>query len=345
MVIPFYKTNHNSRYKLIMFDVGHGDSFLLMNNKKAFLVDCGSRQPFHHTDIPKKIERILRKDNSCAFVLSHYHYDHFSLFSMLQNPSAIFSKIYVPYLCPHGPASHASNFVIKYLILAIISKYSYFDVLPEIFVRSRRPIKMLKRGDLIKGPHQNFKVFWPDLYNIIIFNRKLEHLIKKYNKLLEKFFKNLNIEFHDFETEDDVVNLFQHLYEIRNMDMKEDKKHIIHGNLIELKNIFSRTANLFSLGFTSIYKRKDRFLFLGDIPNHVLNVISVPGKKSYHSIKASHHGSSFGNSLNYIRTNFILISRNQREFPLLKPIHPKYFRNIIYNDMLITEKIGHCIVF
>jgi len=73
---------------------------------------------------------------------------------------------------------------------------------------------------------------------------------------------------------------------------------------------FNVVANLFSLVAASYKERKSRFLFLSDAEDDVLDELAIPGKRDYTCIKAPHHG-----TLNS-STEFLLISRNLKEFPI-----------------------------
>lgn len=96
MVIPVpFMTRSRMDHEVFMFDVGHGDCVLIADDKdQGLLVDCGAQNPRHYLRVPRAIENLLVAKNSCGFLVSHYHWDHYSLFRWFKQPHALLSKIF-----------------------------------------------------------------------------------------------------------------------------------------------------------------------------------------------------------------------------------------------------------
>ena len=111
-------------HEVIMFDVGHGDCTLIVSDtNESLLVDCGSTAPKRYSSISEVIERFVTTEKSCGLIVSHYHWDHYSLFSKFKHPEKLFSKVYLPELPMIGPQRVLSVAVYEFLKTAIFSSF------------------------------------------------------------------------------------------------------------------------------------------------------------------------------------------------------------------------------
>jgi glyoxylase-like metal-dependent hydrolase (beta-lactamase superfamily II) len=125
----------------MLFDVGHGDSLLLSDHhNQNLLVDCGSSRPQKHLEVPQFIESYLPTNCSSCFIVSHYHYDHYSLFQWFKRPDLLFSKVYVPFLPSTDAGSNVGQAIMRYLSVAVLANYSFYRVLPDIFQKTKAQI-------------------------------------------------------------------------------------------------------------------------------------------------------------------------------------------------------------
>lgn len=143
---------------------------------------------------------------------------------------------------------------------------------------------------------------------------------------MERFFRDLEME------------------ELRYHELPEQIREEIHETLKQVEREFSDIANIFSIAFRTHYKRRSRFLFLGDLTDDLLNQITVPGNKRYECFKTAHHGTAFGKALRNMSTDFLLVSRSQKEFPNIKKINDGYLSKMRYQMLLSTEFLGDCYI-
>lgn len=174
LFIPRPRMDH----KVFMFDVGHGDCVLIADEKdQGLLVDCGALKPQKYFRVPRFIEYSLLANNRCGFVVSHYHWDHYSLFRWFKYPDALFSKLYLPNLPIRGPGRQATLAIMDYLKVAMFSDFLYYRILPEmydLFIKTGRPIVFCKKGVIIHEASLRLKVFWPDLYHPNLGSKKVK---------------------------------------------------------------------------------------------------------------------------------------------------------------------------
>lgn len=334
-------------HEVLMFDVGHGDCVLIVDDvDQGLLIDCGSWIPRPYFSVPRFIENFSLVDNKCGFVVSHYHWDHYSLFRWFRHPEALFSNIYLPDLPMMGSGRHATLAIMDFLKVSIFADFGNYRILPEIFTKTRRPIVFCKKGVPINEASLPLKVFWPDLYHPSLGSKRvrqksndvrriIEPIMDRYDILKPSMYRtNYSMErfFRDLETE-----------EIKYRELPEQERKEIYQALEQVESNFSELANIFSIAFRTHRKRKSRFLFLGDLASSILNQISIPGTNRYDCIKAAHHGTEFGRALSNLSTAFILVSRNRRH-KRVKKINNGYISKMRYQMLLVTEFLGDCFI-
>lgn len=340
--IPHSRMNH----EVCMFDVGHGDCVLISDDKgQGLLVDCGAWKHRHYLGIPQIIENLLLANNRCGFVVSHYHWDHYNLFRGFKLPNALFSKIYLPNLPIVGPGREATLAIMDFLKVAVYANFLSYRILPEIFTKTRRPVVFCEKGTPIHEASLPLKVFWPDLSHPTLGSRKVKKKACIIREIVEPIMDRYNIpKPSDYYTDYSMEKFFQQLKEIPYFDLQERERRKIHETLKQIERVFSKLADIFSIAFRTHYSRGTKFLFLGDLTNDLLNRITIPGNKQYDCLKAAHHGTRFGSALRNISTDFILISRSQRDFPNIKQINSGYISEIQYHILLCTEFLGDCYI-
>lgn len=328
-----------------LFDVGHGDSLLLMNRyDQGLLVDCGSWEPHLHIEVPNTIESVLPKNNNCGFIISHYHFDHFSLFHWLTNSRRLFSKIYVPWIPFEDPGLELGRAIMDYLSAAVLVDYSYYRILPEIFGKTAFPVVPCKKGIYVKEASQNLRVLWPDILHPILGTDKIRRIARNVKGSIEPLLSDFGFRVPDFGKEDSVAMFFGYLQDLKDQKLSEERKRTVQKVLDRLEGAFRKMANLLSLVATSYGTRKSRLLLLGDADEDTLDNLTIPGKGNYFCIKAAHHGASFGNALLNLSTEFLLISRNLKEFSHIGNIHPGYLMAMQHKFALSTEFLHHCLI-
>ena len=187
------------------------------------------------------------------------------------------------------------------------------------------------------------RVLWPDLSDQILSKRRILCLARKIRERVEPFLNRFDISIQK-RTDYSLKEFIRELIELQYTEMRQRERQDVHGMLGEIEGTFKKLANLFSLVANTYRNRYSRFLFLGDVDDAVLNEIKIPGKRHYNCLKASHHGTHFGKALQNISTEFLLISRSQREFPAINRIHKGYVLDRNYRMALSTEFLGHCYI-
>jgi len=340
-----FKSKSNLDYNTMIFDVGHGDSVLLLDQEnKGLLLDCGSLKPQLHIEVPMTIESVLPKDKSCGFVVSHYHFDHYSLFHWIKNPTLVFSKIYVPYLPFSGPGFEAARAIMDFTWAAVLADYSYYRILPEIFGKTNSQIVPCKKGDFVTEGNQNLRILWPDISHSILGSNKIRQIARKVTATIESTMADLDYRVPTFQPEDSFSQFIEYVNYLKNQDLADEKKRKIQAVLGNVEGEFRTVANLLSIVAVSFRKRNGRILHLGDAEDDVLNEITISGSYNYSFIKAAHHGTCFGESISNLDTEFLIISRSKREFSDIKEIHDGYLADIQCRMILSTEHLHHCLV-
>lgn len=330
---------------LVMFDVGHGDCILILSEGlKGFLIDCGANYPRNHLQVPFLIEKFLPHNNSCGFVISHYHSDHYSLFQCFNRPDRLFSNIYVPDMPTTGPSRHVTYAVMEFLAVAIVVNFRNYRVLPDIFRKCKKAPIPRKKGQFIREASLSFYVFWPDPSHKALQTASITKRAKMLRQEIKPWIDEYKISIADEKgvSMEQFFGLLQELSLREVPDPEEVKK--VEKTLRKLEGIFNKSADRLSLGFKTHNEPKgEKFLFLGDLENTVLNRITITKSDcAYDFVKASHHGTRFGKSLHKLSTEFLLVSRNQREYPGIRDVHNGYFSQMRCRLMLNTEFLGTC---
>jgi hypothetical protein len=330
---------------LVLFDVGHGECILICSDwLKGFLIDCGAKYPRNHLQVPFLIEKFLPHNNSCGFVISHYHSDHYSLFQCFNRPDRLFSNIYVPDMPTTGPNGHVTYAIMEFLAVASVINFRNYRILPDIFRKcKKRPIQR-KKGQFIHEAGLSFYVFWPDPSHKALKTASIIQKAKMARQKIKPWIDKYRISIAD-EKGVSIEQFFDLLQELslREVPEPEERKQV-EKTLRQLEGIFKKSADRLSLGFKTYNQAKgEKFLFLGDLENAVLNRITITkGEFAYDFVKASHHGTRFGKSLRKLSTEFLLVSRNKGEYSRISDIHNGYFSQMRCRLVLSTEFLGTC---
>lgn len=338
-------THSRMDHEVFMFDVGHGDCVLVADDSdRGLLVDCGAWNPRRYFKVPRFIEDLSLGSNECGLVISHYHWDHYSLFRWFRHPDALFSSIYFPDLPMFGPGRETAVAVMDFLKVAVFANFSHYRILPEIFAKTIRPVMFCKKGVIIREASLPLKVFWPDLHHKSLGSEEVKERAISVRKLIEPIMDYYEIpKPSEYGADYSMARFFEDLEreEIQYRVLSEQEKKGICDILGQVEGDFRDIANIFSIAFKTHYKRKSRFLFLGDLSSSILNRISIPGAKRYDCVKTAHHGTEFGRALDGMSVDFLLVSRNLKQKEV-KKINDGYISKIQYEMLLSTEFLGDC---
>lgn len=327
-------------HDIVMFDVGHGDCVLLKKDDHTpVLIDCGAKYPHRFSHIPNIIEKEA-EDGAFGLILSHYHSDHYSLFAGFSNPHNI-AKIYIPELPMVGPQSEIGFAVKEFLHLAALVRYKKFRLLPEIFKHSNRAAVCCQAGDTIPEAGLNLRVIWPDLSSQVLQTARILNRARAVRRILRKVSQMYSLPIPEEQKEESMKSFLWRLMKIDPRELNKTETRKIQNILRFVEETFNdELANYLSLVFRSSDQDLTHLLFLGDAPRKVLDIIDV-GSSRYDLIKAAHHGTEFGSSLGRVDADFLLISRNRLEFPMLQDIDYRYL-NHFASHVLSSESLGSC---
>lgn len=340
-----FSGNPKLHHNVNLFDVGHGASQLIFDQKKkGLLVDIGTLNHLqYYQKIPKWIENFCPKNNNTGLVISHYHCDHYNLFKYFSNPSSLFSEIYLPMIPTSGNAQEIGFAIYDYLQLAYVSRYKKYRILSDLFRRfPRRPI-ICQSGKTFKEANLSWKVIWPDLGSTI-FNLKIE-IARAVREITESLMSRLKIPIAvENENLKSIDSFFEFLWKMHEKELTEEENTIVWKTLTRLEDYFKTLGNSISLVFRTNRAKYSRFLFLGDLEKKELDVLKIPGKPEYDCVTAAHHGTTFGSSLSKLKTEYLLISRNQKRYKSINPINSGYLLNMNVQKILSTEHLGTCLI-
>jgi len=329
-----------------MFDVGHGDCVLLSNNAKFLLVDIGARWPRWYQHVARQVEASVPPNNVCGLVVSHYHWDHYSLFRTLTRPEGLFSKIYFPALPVAGPGWAAGQAMRDFLLAATLGRFGYYAILPEVFRRFRSRIVSCQKGERISEGNMDLLVLWPDFSSPLLRTKRIIRTATHVRQTIEPLLKRHNIPFPSELTDDYTTDAFlDQLTDLRYREMGEESMQALNRVLGEIEHDFRGLADTFSLAIGPAADSTQRPLFLGDLPDPVLNRLDIPQVEgAYDVVKSAHHGTRFGRKLVGLTTRFLLVSRNRYELPRVKDVHRGYLYDMNSHLRLNTECLGTCLI-
>ena len=332
--------------RLSMFDVGHGDSILIQDEKgHSLLVDVGSSTPHKYSHVPLIVNSGI-SPGRCGLVISHLHWDHYSLFRYFQKAATTFSKLYLPDLPMTGANSNATQAIFDFLRVAIALDFGRYRLLPEILANSHLSRVWCSKGTIIDEINPKLRVIWPDFSKSILSKKSFSAIAVKVRNKIEPIIRKYQIRTPPEMPADYSMDAFFRDIErqeliYREIPEDETAKKSMYRVLAEAERIFLPLANMFSLAFRTNYHMKPRFLFLGDLPEKALNQIQLPKSRFYEFIKAAHHGTEYGSSLRNVVTNYLLISRADNGSNLT-PLNQRYINRNHFNMLLSTSYLGDC---
>lgn len=288
-----------------MRNVGDAQNIIYRDEKANAMIDCGSQLK---DNCGLCCRGCCVGEPLSALVLSHFHYDHYSL--LLQKcpywRHLRFENLYIPAVPSQMPAS-AQPLVTTFLLalqLVTIYKLSKMVRTPfaNIFNRCNN-ITTLSEGDSFTLGNSKLNVLWPP-----------KNITAKWWGQMAKDFVDVGVLYDDIiQQSSDIKEFSGSLSQDVEMLCQKDtllsyltdkienwKQHIvptIDSSLAEkMENLsvaVGRAANHFSLAFDS-----EDMLFLGDLEETELNIVCPKKTKSkYNILVAAHHGTHYSTEL------------------------------------------------
>lgn len=162
--------------------MGHGNCVGLFNGKvPPLLIDCGTRNSEKEINFLNHIDAQLKKTQTGDLVITHYHFDHYSLINKFSND--FFNNIYLPAL-PHYSAT--ADAMLRYLSVASVLAYQDFYLTPIIASRTKN-VQPLVKDQLFTALDRNWEVLWPDYTVIDTRNkRRVKKFLGEIGRIVEK---------------------------------------------------------------------------------------------------------------------------------------------------------------
>lgn len=289
-----------SKTFLTMYNMSHGDSYLLHNNEMGLLIDCGNNFNSHiniKTIVPL-IESDLLTKKCLSAVFTHMHSDHINRIKNL-NKKIIFQEIFISNL--FSP----SDITILFYILKAYSKksltyqkaYNYLLLIPNIssHLKVNSTINFVSLGNTI-SVHTlcSMEVLWPARSDHTIEFTSGFHFTKTESELINQYIQILkNTTNYDNENKILSFKSDSSIIEIRELNtvvinFVSNLNNDIESSDNEKKEL-KRFANKTSLVIHECFKS----LFLADITKSIyLSYIKSKTSGYYKFLKTPHHGTS-----------------------------------------------------
>jgi len=321
--------------RIIIPDMGHGNSIgIFPEESSSLLIDCGTRNYNKKANFVRLIEAPLKKVQNRDLVITHYHFDHYSLLANF--PNGFFNRIHLPAL-PHQ--NRTSQALLRFLALAIATRFKDYYLTPVISMRGKKICPLVK-GDSFHAMCRDWDVLWPDY---VILDKRNKRRIDRFLGEIEGVKSKLNEQqLHEFErTYSSISRIFSKTHEDKfdfsflDRAEAEEMDYEVKEAIESLEKKFRPLANRASL---VVRDESTDFLFTGDIDNTILkNHLSF--ENDYFLIEAPHHGGYYGQAFSNVSTDILVISRKLGYKPRCE-----YFQQLVWNTLVDTARMGNCTI-
>ena len=290
-----------------------------------------------------------------AFLLSHFHYDHYSGFEKAPQIFS-FKQIYLPRF--PQKIQNGSLIMRLFILNAILQQGNLFlNVLYLILSHSCNfaKIKLLSKGDIFYHNNHKYEVLWPpkNFDNKELTKRTQKAIgifeeIKNDNKILKDIYDELND--IDVTFVEDVERVFfkeKGEEKIRDLIEKYSKQHTKFNKITSSKkyNSFNEALRDVANRLSIAFRQEDNVLFLGDLESFELNEVSNDLKNRellyYDNLIAAHHGTHWSKKLQNIKCENCLISvggqRNSKVKDKYRTISSRMYSTFYMKDIIISN--------
>lgn len=320
--------------------MGHGNSVgIFENGTSPLLVDCGTETSGKTNNFTNLLESRLKIANAKDLMITHYHFDHYSLLSNFSG--RFFDNIYLPALPRQSLTAQAME---RFMALAIAAGYEKYYLSPMISSCGKN-IRCLVKDEFFHATGRDWEVLWPD-YQIIdrINRRKIRTIFEKVDEVREKLSEKQRQEFEKwydylskrFSEESSELDDLSRERTLKEIPRSEGIDEEIKNGLVSVEKIFRNVANRASL---VVKDTATDFLFTGDIDDTILNKYLNFGNQAYFLIEAPHHGGYYGSAFDNVSTQMLIISREDNYTP-----DHRFYRDLTWKILVDTAKNGNCIV-
>lgn len=282
-----------------------------------------------------------------AFLLSHYHYDHYNglIHSTHKIPFAL-KNVYLPKMPQIIDSNNGKDLgqpflrsILSFSILTLgVPLVNYIVSLLQSYNSTKFEVQYLAQGDLFIYNKRKYDVIWPpqklDDNNTISCVKDAitayEELKKKYPDMeyIERMTSCMIGTWRKFADKDapDKIDMFDTEYEVETfrkcyarlhaISNKRHKEYNDSGFLFDLDDELVKNANQklrTAANHLSIaFRQEDNILFLGDLEKQELEIVCKDLNQKdmvrYDSLIAPHHGTHWHDNMKYLICDYVLIS-------------------------------------
>lgn len=277
---------------LTMYNMGHGDCFLIADQTEGVLIDCGG-SAYSSAIVKTYVSPDLLSIQNKRLVITHFHNDHINKIKLL-NKNIKFKDVYVPNAL-NTKDIHRAFAIIKYgkpRSKAYAMAYNYLMLIPMIedYLDKSSTIHYVSRFYKMDFNFSLFEVLWPDK-NLFFkedlnfkFTKKEKEIISEYESIFLEYiqdeYSSITVTLERYKKNRDIKSIMD--------DFKQQPKDVEKDYTFNIKEISKKLGNQLSL----VIIDSNKSLFTGDITKKIFNEeVASHVVARITILKTPHHGS------------------------------------------------------
>lgn len=353
---------------IVVNDVGDANCNWISNFDETMMIDFGGNwgkeSGGNHSSQKNSLEKQLRFSD--AFLLSHYHEDHYNmLLDLHSSMKTQLKNFYFPFI-PNVAGSSDEKILVKdmYLMHILCRKketgspaLTIYKKLKELNGSHSMNLHAVHKGDCVKLGQEKYDVIWPPERisakgnkngnnSIPVMSKKCVDAMNEVDSLLEQ-----DAELHKIWKAVDRMTEAVCLEQIDEPkeDFDDAEKYSTDGNILgcvenvasNIKNKVIKKLKEIANSLSVCLYRQGEFLFLGDLENAdikpcISDLLKKTSEIYVQNFIAPHHGTHWHNCLGKsVHAHNILVSVGNR---LQKKVHRPNYKGICKNLQITWEK-------